>query len=858
MNVHQKIKPESNSVDEALVKAIAERFRGYDRAHGQYKLTGTKDERGKAEGKALTLEGGPSLELWRLHLEGRLGLGVIPLEAPDTVWWLVIDADVYPLDHEALEKKIKALGLPLVMCRSKSAGAHLFVFFKVATSATLALAVAERYAALLGFAGCEIFPKQTTRKDDSEPGNWLNMPYFNCDATERYAIKGGQRLTLAQFLEYATDQATTLDDLPEIEAPESELFADGPPCLRMLEKLGIPSGNRNEGMFNVAVYLRKRFPDEWQNQVQEYNAKICDPQLSLSEVNALIKSVDRKKYSYKCKHPPIKRHCDKAACRQCAFGAFGLDDGTKVDVGVSVDDFVAYMVEHSYIYRPTGDPWPTPSVNSRLAKRDNLPANVWLDRHHHVEQMTWAPGKPELIRDTLFADGAWIPKPGVTVYNRYRPAVVKRQEGDATTWLNLGAEIFDDHFQHMVNWFAWRVQKPDVKINHALLLGGEQGIGKDTILEPVRRAIGEWNFKEQSPKYVLESQFNGYLQSVILRIRETRNLGENFDRFAFYESTKTMIAAPPETLTCNDKYTKAYPIVNANGVILTTNRKANGFFLPQNDRRHFVAWSERKRADFPDTYWDEIWGWYNGGGYEIVADYLWTVDLTKWNPKAPPPQTAAFWEIVHATASSEDAELADVLDAMGRPDVTTLADVAAATGETEFGEFLRDRRNARRVPHRFEQCDYVPVRNADAKDGLFKIGGRRMVVYGKNELTERQRVTAAQALAASGHVPPSRPASDCKKITVDLVCIHNTAGSEKATGDGASKYGDPETYMVIWLPNACHDVVTDPPGIREGCCRVTIDEWLWNKKQAEWKPADDRDRDAINLALGEDVDDVPF
>jgi hypothetical protein len=157
------------------------------------------------------------------------------------------------------------------------------------------------------------------------------------------------------------------------------------------------------------------------------------------------------------------------------------DDEPSEDVGISADDFLAYMPEHKFIYRPTGDFWVKESVNSRLAKRGKLPASVWLDRNHHVEQMTWAPGKPELIKDRLFADGAWIPKTGVTVYNRYRPATIKRQPGDARPFIKLGVRLFGAKaFRHIRNWFACR----------------EQGIGKDTIIEALRKAVGEWNCKE--------------------------------------------------------------------------------------------------------------------------------------------------------------------------------------------------------------------------------------------------------------------------------------------------------------------------------------------------------------------------
>ena len=67
---------------------------------------------------------------------------------------------------------------------------------------------------------------------------------------------------------------------------------------------------------------------------------------------------------------------------------------------------------------------------------------------------------------------------------------------------------------------------------HSPLTGGSaglQGVGKDTILEPVKRAVGPWNVSEPSPQHVM-GRFNGFLKAVIVRISEARDLGE-FDRF---------------------------------------------------------------------------------------------------------------------------------------------------------------------------------------------------------------------------------------------------------------------------------------------------------------------------------------
>jgi hypothetical protein len=40
---------------------------------------------------------------------------------------------------------------------------------------------------------------------------------------------------------------------------------------------------------------------------------------------------------------------------------------------------------------------------------------------------------------------------------------------------------------------------------------------------------------------------------------------------------------------------------------------------------------------------------------------------------------------------------------------------------------------SRKIPHRLEGCDYVPVRNPDANDGLWVIGKRRPTVYARKD-----------------------------------------------------------------------------------------------------------------------------
>jgi hypothetical protein len=250
---------------------------------------------------------------------------------------------------------------------------------------------------------------------------------------------------------------------------------------------------------------------------------------------------------------------------------------------VTLDDFLAYMPQHSYLFVPTRDLWPAASVNSRLppmigADGKPISAAKWLDENRPIEQMTWSPGLPTLIKGRLIAEGGWIERSGVACFNLYRaPTIRPGDSAKATPWIEHAHKVFGDAAEHSIRWLAHRVQRPQEKINHALVLGGLQGIGKDTLLEPVKRAVGPWNFVEVSPQQ-LSGRFNGFLKSVILRVSEARDLGDA-DRFGFYDHMKAYTAAPPDVLRVDEKHLKEYAVANVCGVIITTNHKTDGIYL---------------------------------------------------------------------------------------------------------------------------------------------------------------------------------------------------------------------------------------------------------------------------------------
>jgi hypothetical protein len=112
-------------------------FEGLTIAYGQYQK-GEKGENGKQKGKAFIVRQQVTRELFENHIKGvGPALGIIPITEKNDCKWGCIDIDEYNLDHKSLISNIRKLNLPLIVCRSKSGGAHVFLFAKEYVSASL-------------------------------------------------------------------------------------------------------------------------------------------------------------------------------------------------------------------------------------------------------------------------------------------------------------------------------------------------------------------------------------------------------------------------------------------------------------------------------------------------------------------------------------------------------------------------------------------------------------------------------------------------------------------------------------------------------------------------------------------------
>ena len=317
------------------LEKFKEIFEGLDCAYGQTVKTDQFSEKGKHKTKSFTITKRPIDKLWQDHLDGKdPALGIVPISSDNKCKWGCIDIDTYPFDHKKFIKKLKEKKIPTILFRSKSGGAHCFIFTKGKVPAIVMREKLKMIASVMGHARAEIFPKQDyIRVDRGDTGSFLNLPYHGNGKTVRYAFNDeGESITLTQFFSFYESKALTENQLnkfqikKEVTEEKEDDFKGIPPCLEALLSEGVGEGKRNDCMYNVGVYLKKRYDEGvWQGKMDEYNTKYMKPPCNSQEMVKTIASVGNKEYQYKCKNEPIVSFCN---AKKCVTREFGVgDDG---------------------------------------------------------------------------------------------------------------------------------------------------------------------------------------------------------------------------------------------------------------------------------------------------------------------------------------------------------------------------------------------------------------------------------------------------------------------------------------------------------------------------------------------------
>jgi hypothetical protein len=218
----------------ALFEGASDRHLTYDPA--RLRLVGSKMEmKDENDEGPRDRKEPPTIDLWERHLAGTYPLGISPLRDDGVCRWGVIDIDVYDsLDHGALALQTQRAALPLVICISKSGGAHCFLFADEWTPQADMNAALTAMAERIGHASAETYPPAPTKK-----GNCINMPLLG--GSPRWGVKpNGLRMGVEEVVaaaEAARCSPTEIARLAAMSKTMARMPGDAAPSSRVLRKL---------------------------------------------------------------------------------------------------------------------------------------------------------------------------------------------------------------------------------------------------------------------------------------------------------------------------------------------------------------------------------------------------------------------------------------------------------------------------------------------------------------------------------------------------------------------------------------------------------------------------------------------
>lgn len=284
-------------------------------------------EKGKKEkGQSYTKEEPLSINHYKDHLEGKQGLGVVPIDSNNNIRFMVFDIDLIGIDVRPFITINNEYELPFNFFRSKSGGLHIYVFFNEDVKAKAGLEYMNRFLYIFGLSkDTEIFPKQT-RLLKNQKGNWINLPYYNNEKTLQFLYdEECKPLAFSSAMLHLSKRKINFMQFKE--SYENLPYSDAPVCLQAIyihKKLV----NRNMFLFDCTTFFKAR-GDDYEEKVINLNQSMSEPLSEKELFQTVINSQRKKTYSYRCKEEPMCNNCNKEVCLTRQFG-YGGDQVSKL------------------------------------------------------------------------------------------------------------------------------------------------------------------------------------------------------------------------------------------------------------------------------------------------------------------------------------------------------------------------------------------------------------------------------------------------------------------------------------------------------------------------------------------------
>lgn len=306
---------------------------------------------------------------------------------------------------------------------------------------------------------------------------------------------------------------------------------------------------------------------------------------------------------------------------------------------------------------------------------------------------------------------SWFSIKGVMFHNTTDPEILsifqgfKYPKSDSgcedliVDFLQLMKEVIADNnevlFDYIRRWIAFIIQNPGKKTEIAIVLKGEQGIGKNVFTSVISELFSGYSCKNVTDIAELTGTFNSIVEGKMLIIlNELKNSGEG--RAANFDALKSIIS--DDAIRINEKNQPRRDAENVANFIFVTNHSFP-VKIETGDRRYVVCeCSPLHKGDF--TYFKNLVDSFTPEFYTKIFTYFSNIDNTGWNPREI-PMTEAKEDIIKASLP--------LVDEFCLNNFTSLRDgmMCSTVLEMRPQEFKSDRSFQLYMK---DKCDHIKIR----------------------------------------------------------------------------------------------------------------------------------------------------
>ena len=588
-----------------------------------------------------------------------LGLVLPSLGADGRGVFGAIDVDIYnnPKLIERVVKQIYAEDLPLVPCYSKSGGLHLYLFsnepfeyYEIDNALTY-------FNQKLDIKAKEIFPKQ--RKEPGKPGNGIALPYRSSILMYKNLNENEPRLkadfnpiknalvkedlslgTLKEFLmqcikvketwtkDYWSKVPITEKKKKEKKETASSITVDAasnkiirPPSTAadkimedILEGKEHPKGGTFDNHIVSLVTCCVKYDKRTDDEIKSYFDRVKNKSEKSSEPFYIETKIDNCRKKYKILNPDNL-------------------------IAEFLSNIVWDMEEDKFFDMRTNRPLSPTSLNmkfSNLFSRKTNATDIFREYENHLLV------EAKMYRPDLYDANNRVIKDGQCKYlNTYIPGSlqpIKPTMGDLKPFFELMNYLFpiEKEREHILNFLAFIVQNPGVKIRHAVLVySKDYQIGKGSLFSVMTDILGEDNCEPGSVRSILDKGVQ-FTNKILVLIDECRNAGDFAENKKLMNDLKIIITE--ERIQKRVLYKDFGVTKQFNSFIIFTNND-DALSVSVNDARYFVTENLEPRKE--QKFYKDFHTWRKDKGSAFVKSYLLDRDLSKFDHTAPAPSTEA-------------------------------------------------------------------------------------------------------------------------------------------------------------------------------------------------------------------------